>query len=384
MSTTVRNLTVFVASPSDVLEERTKVDEVVLELNTVQAPQNALRFDLVKWETHIAPGIGEDPQDVINKQIPNYDVFIGIMYCRFGSPTNRADSGTVEEFEQAKRHWNAGHSLKIMFYFKNEPIAPTDVDPIQLQKVQQFKDSLKISGVLYKEFTTSTDFEKKLRMDLSMQIPTWRTDVGQIALRKEATTLPEVVDEEDEEDEVGILEAQEIVEKEFATLNEIVLRIGVATSELGNQMRVRTDEINRFHARGKNDPKAAKKLLARVASDMEAYSEQIEKETPQYKETVEKSMGAVLKVAEFSLISENEDKTDLTNTISELKQSISTGASQVTDFRNTIAGLPPMTTEIIRSKKRLVRALDDIIREFMNTVSMLNEGQVLLTSAKNL
>ena len=43
-----------------------------------------------------------DGQDVINRQIEDkYDLFIGIMYTKFGSPTNRAESGTVEEFEIA-------------------------------------------------------------------------------------------------------------------------------------------------------------------------------------------------------------------------------------------------------------------------------------------
>ena len=44
-------------------------------------------------------GLGIDAQDVINRQLGEYDIFLGIMNTRFGSPTHRADSGTEEEFD---------------------------------------------------------------------------------------------------------------------------------------------------------------------------------------------------------------------------------------------------------------------------------------------
>ncbi|MYD31374.1 MAG: DUF4062 domain-containing protein, partial [Nitrospira sp. SB0661_bin_20] len=59
-------------------------------------------MDVVRWETRTTPGFGKDPQDVINKQISDaYDIFIGIMWTRFGTPTPRAGSGTEEEFLRA-------------------------------------------------------------------------------------------------------------------------------------------------------------------------------------------------------------------------------------------------------------------------------------------
>ena len=57
----------FVASPGDLAEERQVVEEVVRELN-LQASDHQL--ELVRWETHAAPGVGHDPQDVVNRAIP--------------------------------------------------------------------------------------------------------------------------------------------------------------------------------------------------------------------------------------------------------------------------------------------------------------------------
>ena len=53
-------LTVFVASPSDVGDERTKLEEVIRELNETWSRELGVRLDLVRWETHAFPGMGID------------------------------------------------------------------------------------------------------------------------------------------------------------------------------------------------------------------------------------------------------------------------------------------------------------------------------------
>ncbi|WP_421287177.1 hypothetical protein [Aeromonas veronii] len=60
---------VFVASPSDVSEERKALESVVHELNKTWSKNLNLRLDLIKWETDIYPGFGEYSQDVINEQV---------------------------------------------------------------------------------------------------------------------------------------------------------------------------------------------------------------------------------------------------------------------------------------------------------------------------
>src|SRR5690349_22389526 len=94
-------LSVFVASPNDVREERDRIQRVVEEFNLGIAKAQGLILELIRWETHAWPDIGDDAQDVINRQIPIPDIFIGILWKRFGTPTKRADSGTQEEFERA-------------------------------------------------------------------------------------------------------------------------------------------------------------------------------------------------------------------------------------------------------------------------------------------
>ncbi len=58
-------LTVFVASPSDVGDERTRLEEVIQELNVTWSRELGVRLELVRWETHAFPGMGDEAQNVI-------------------------------------------------------------------------------------------------------------------------------------------------------------------------------------------------------------------------------------------------------------------------------------------------------------------------------
>lgn len=93
---------VFVASPGDVAEERACLPRVVAQVNRVVGDIRGFRVEPVGYETHASPGAGVDAQARINEQIPpDYDIFIGILWSRLGTPTLRDESGTVEEYNLA-------------------------------------------------------------------------------------------------------------------------------------------------------------------------------------------------------------------------------------------------------------------------------------------
>ena len=166
-----RVFSVLVACPSDVQEEAGLVRSAVEEVNLGMASLRAARLEVVDWQTHASPGIGSDPQDVINQQLPeDYDIFLGVMWARFGTATPRAGSGTEEEFERALTRHQANRSVRILFYFKQASLPPDAIDPAQLQKVQAFRERLKQEGVLYRDFEHGAEFERQLRQHLAQQL----------------------------------------------------------------------------------------------------------------------------------------------------------------------------------------------------------------------
>ncbi len=100
MAKTHTVLEVFIASPSDVSPEREVLTNVVSEFNVTWGDKHHVRLDIIKWETHSRPAFGKDAQDIINRQVGDvYDIFLGIMWGKFGTATTRAESGTEEEFQ---------------------------------------------------------------------------------------------------------------------------------------------------------------------------------------------------------------------------------------------------------------------------------------------
>ena len=126
-------LRAFVLSPGDTTPERDLLDGVVAELNRGVGAEHDIVLELFRWETHLRPGIGSDPQAVINRQLPSLDVFIAIFWTRLGTPTPRADSGSAEEFHRAVTAWKEDPNIEVLTYFKTAAIPYRAIDPAQLQ-----------------------------------------------------------------------------------------------------------------------------------------------------------------------------------------------------------------------------------------------------------
>lgn len=162
----VEKLLVFLASPGDVLTERRYVEEVVAELNRTVANEKGLVVQVVRWENDAFPGYGMDAQALINEQIAameKYALFIGIIWNRLGTPTPRADSGTVEEFERATQaHAQSGHP-EIWFYFRQAAARLDTPDQLdQRKKVLALKEQVQAKGLPW-TYKNPSEFRDKFR-----------------------------------------------------------------------------------------------------------------------------------------------------------------------------------------------------------------------------
>src|SRR5688500_5287070 len=93
-------LTIFVASPGELTAERQILRYVVEQINLTVARALGWHVDLLGWEDTL-PGIGR-PQSKINPDVDRCDLFVGILWQRWGSQTGVYSSGFEEEFERAK------------------------------------------------------------------------------------------------------------------------------------------------------------------------------------------------------------------------------------------------------------------------------------------
>lgn len=157
--------TVFVSSPSDVSQERQIVSDVLDEINLTHGEPMGYRLNLWKYEDRAYPSANK-PQDLINEILEPFQIFVGIMWKRFGTPTAVANSGTEEEFNFAYEAWKKKNVKEIMFYFSQSPYSLTNIDEVnQLQKVLEFKKRLADTTFIW-EYQNPKDFEQKIRKHL--------------------------------------------------------------------------------------------------------------------------------------------------------------------------------------------------------------------------
>jgi hypothetical protein len=163
-----KGLRIFIASPGDTQDLRETVARVAEKLNKPPLPQEQKTISLLRWETDVVSSVGGYVQDVINKQIPDYDVLVVIFRKRFGTPTPLANSGTEEEFERAYRRLaNSSNPVEIMVYVSDEALPLSSINPFQLALVQHFKQHAYNLGVLVQSFRTVQEFETLIERGLS-------------------------------------------------------------------------------------------------------------------------------------------------------------------------------------------------------------------------
>ena len=188
MPTEFKKVRIFVASPGDVHLERIQLSKVVEELNgtiSAIAPEKRIILELIKWETHVHPGLGKDAQDVINQQIDKYDIFIGIIWKRLGTPTTEARSGTEEEFQHAYSIWKQNKSFPVMVYFCQEPSPPpqTKEEVEQLGKVVDFRSQLSTLGLIG-DYLDHKSFADVIRPHILQVIGKMFSNTGQLLLER--------------------------------------------------------------------------------------------------------------------------------------------------------------------------------------------------------
>lgn len=160
---------VFVASPGDVQTERNAVGKAVKEVNETHGEPLGYRLRLLRWETDAIPGAGR-PQQVINEQLAEYELFIGIMWRRFGTPTGMAGSGTEEEIRLAFKRWGKNPELPIMLYFSRQPFYPeTTEDVEQMGKVLHFRKELSGKALVW-DYDGAVVFEETVRKHLCLRM----------------------------------------------------------------------------------------------------------------------------------------------------------------------------------------------------------------------
>jgi Domain of unknown function (DUF4062) len=160
---------VFLASPGDLGEERRAAIEAVDEVNATTAKPQGYQIDLYGWEDTISAA--GRPQAIINEELKQCELFIGMLWAKWGTPPDNDGhhtSGFEEEFELASKKRATTGSPELRMYFKAvEADRLKDPGP-ELSKVLAFRDRLIAEKtILFENFSDTAEYSKKLRLGLA-------------------------------------------------------------------------------------------------------------------------------------------------------------------------------------------------------------------------
>lgn len=378
MPETVTKYRVFVASPSDLNDERQAISEVITELNLGYGEQNNIVLELVKWETHSAPGISQShSQDIVNNDIDdNYDLFIGLMWMKFGTQTKLAGSGTEEEYRKAYNKFNDNpNSLQILFYFKTmPPLSLEDIDISELGKVNDFKKSLGEENVLYWNFNSVEELQGYLRLHVPKRLSNLTVDVNVATITKTEDSVDAIIVQE----ELGYLDYLELAETKFEISTKALQNITDATEWIGEKMVEKTDELNKFNKASNShfapNINQLKKIFRLTGQAMTEYASRLCVEIPIYYDNYEegiKAYSGIVNIADDFFTNENiEDLIEAKESIVFLVTQINQALEQTEEYYRAVIELPRIDQEINKAK-RIVSEQLKVLMSNMKTSSQL-------------
>jgi hypothetical protein len=383
MPKTLVQLSVLISCPADMTAERQVVKAAVEEVNSLLAETQGVLLNTISWESDLLPGVGPDPQSVINSQIlGRYDIYLGLLGTRFGTQTPRAGSGTEEEFNQAFDTYIASpEKLRVLFYFgkTSDDVHRLDLD--QLRKVLDFRKKLSTTTLFY-EFSDRDGLLKLLKDHLRhLVIEQWDgkkwkvlsplpraarlnlpSQIGLESRERVSLSAPLGIGEEDKEcDEqertAAILDAIVSAEDGFRISTEALEKITVLGSKLTSDFTSRVAALPPGPA-----AREMKAIVDGAADDLAEYANGLKREIPIVKVNLNEALNGLDTAIELYFTEKLGDPTqlrDIPQQLAFLAKGIREGRASLDYFRKALVELPGFTVKFKKSKRIVKRLLDD-------------------------
>lgn len=157
-------LSIFIGSPGDLQAEREIARNVIDRINKRIARHLGVQVELRGWEDTL-PGYSR-PQAVINEDLKECDMFLGLLWQRWGtrpSEDGEYTSGFEEEYYLALELREKGEMQEIMLFFKDMSEDLRHDPGEQASKVIEFRHSVEAKReVLYSTFDTPEAWKEVL------------------------------------------------------------------------------------------------------------------------------------------------------------------------------------------------------------------------------
>ena len=145
----------LISCPGDIQNEIDIIDKVVSQFNNQFSDTLGISIRTKYWQKNSYAQSGGKPQNLLNDQFVNdCDAAVAIFWTRFGTPTDKFNSGTEEEVEIM-----LSSGRQVFMYFSDKPIPPSQINEEGYKKVSDFRNKYKDRGIYY-TYSSDDEFEK--------------------------------------------------------------------------------------------------------------------------------------------------------------------------------------------------------------------------------
>lgn len=361
---------IFIGSPSDVQEERDIIEEIIEEMNGYYEHLDVPKLKIISLKRDVRSKIGNfEGQTVIDKQIEDkYNVFIGILWKKFGTKTEKYDSGTEQEFKNAfDKYEQNPQSMEIMFYFCTRP--PKDLNELdgeQLALIQKFRKKLENKG-LYKTYSSIDEFRDLIKSDLKLLVTQRNID------------FEDSSDEESEEND-GLID---LIEDFTNSFNESVLEMEILSEDI-SQTASELNELNDKYQNNQQNMDVMKKYFNSLAIPLDEFSKKMDFHSNIIVNNLNdgiSSFDSLLSIhGDFILT--NDKIEEVNASIDDCYFSIDELNKYIKDFLDILKTTPRITTKFSRSKNKLEKSSNNFLKKLIAIQKAIKESQALLLEFK--
>ncbi|MBK5231585.1 MAG: hypothetical protein JJE13_01195 [Thermoleophilia bacterium] len=176
----------LVSSPGDAGEDAGLVIDATLRWNVIYGKQFNASVMPLHWTSHAAAEYGIRPQESINEQlVEDAEIVIALFWHRLGSDTGKAESGTVEEIEEAHKR---GAHVAVLRCMRDIP--SSDLDAEQAKNLDTY-----LLGIRDKALVLEYNDDNGLRQHVEA-ILTHAVSASSAQAEAEVTTSPPLESDE--------------------------------------------------------------------------------------------------------------------------------------------------------------------------------------------
>jgi len=412
MAQQLTQLTIFFSGTSAVEAECAALKAVIEELNRMLAKSYKILLKVVSWPNDFRPGVNQDLQSEINRQIQGqYDIYIGVLGSRFGTPTQRAGSGTEEEFQIAvSKFLQDTTSIRVLFYFKRANQDPFTIDTKQLIKVHKFRSDLSQKGVIYRDFKDTANFVEIVKEHLwnlisdewngnvwkLIELPSQR-DTNEINTQSEqkteekAISVTEIIAESEDvtlvPEETGYFDLMEEFYTAVESMRSSLGNMTEYTVHIGEQFNVHTESANNLMRKYGDKPKIggsrdaqkyltrAKEVVDNAGSDLETYTGKMRPQISALKTDLQVMLNRFRDVYIFAnekFETPEEQKQKDAGALHEFIKTMVTLVDEIMIFQESITNLPALTTKFNKARKHATTVIGELIAEIKIAIDQGN------------